>query len=60
MSKKLTKKEKVHVLNILLVDNDNYTKNTNGYFFNLSHINNETLQKIDDILNLIEKKELAI
>lgn len=52
---KLHDKEKVHILNILKMSNIEYTKNTNGYFFNFLKLNNNIIQKICNCLDLIEK-----
>lgn len=51
---KLTTKEKIHILNILKIHNIDFTKNINGYFFNLSSVNDEVIQKIIKCLELIE------
>ena len=52
---KLSPKEKYHILNILKANNIEYTKNTNGYFFNFLKIDNNTLNKTIKCLELIEK-----
>lgn len=51
---KLDNKEKLHVLNILKTHNVDFTKNTNGYFFNLTIIEEEIVLKISKCLELIE------
>ena len=51
---KLDSKEKLHILNILKQTSVGFSKNTNGYFFNLSNISDDTLNKIVKCLNLIE------
>lgn len=51
---KLDNKEKVHILNILKTHNVDFTKNRNGYFFNLSSVNDEIVLKISKCLDLIE------
>ena len=43
---KLDNKEKLHVLNILKTHNVDFTKNTNGYFFNLTSVDEEIVIKI--------------
>ena len=53
--KKLSEKEKCHILSILQKNNIEYTKNNNGYFFNLKNINDSILSKIDKCVDLIEK-----
>ncbi len=47
------------VVDTILKSNSNikYTKTLNGYFFNMSLIDDETLLKINDILVNEEKKE---
>ena len=51
---KLDNKEKIHVLNILKTNNIDFTKNRNGYFFNLSSVDEEIILKISKCLKLIE------
>lgn len=52
---KLHIKEKLHILNILRMTQIDYTKNANGYFFNLLEIDGGILEKICNCLDLIEK-----
>lgn len=52
---KLGLKEKHHILNILNTTNINYTKNSNGFFFNLLDVEQDVLEKICNCLDLIEK-----
>ena len=52
---KLNIKEKNHILNILKMTKIDYTKNENGYFFNLLQIDIVILEKICNCLDLIEK-----
>ena len=42
----LSHKEKHHILNILKANNIEYTKNTNGFFFNFLKIKDDTVDKI--------------
>lgn len=51
---KLTKKEKIHILSILRQDENIYTKNANGYFFNLGDISEETYTRLKTCVELIE------
>ncbi len=51
----LSHKEKNHILNILRANNIEYTKNTNGYFFNFLKIKDDTIDKLIKCLELIEK-----
>jgi hypothetical protein len=51
----LSHKEKHHILNILKANNIEYTKNTNGFFFNFLKIKDDTVDKIIKCLELIEK-----
>jgi hypothetical protein len=53
---RLTSKEKIHILNILKNKELDFTKNANGYFFNFLNIDDETLDKICNCLELIEGK----
>jgi hypothetical protein len=52
---RLNTKEKNHILNILRMTKIDYTKNANGYFFNLLQIDIDILEKICNCLDLIEK-----
>jgi hypothetical protein len=52
---KLTKKEKVHILNILKPHDSGYTQNANGYFFNLGNVSEDVVKKLLRCLQLIEK-----
>jgi hypothetical protein len=51
---KLQNREKLHILNILKANDVDFTKNTNGYFFNLANIQYDILIKIVECLELIE------
>jgi hypothetical protein len=52
----LTYNEKTHILNILKKNNVEYTKNVNGYFFNLDNINPSIIDKVKKCVDLIEEK----
>jgi hypothetical protein len=58
--KRLTVKEKHHILSIFKKYNVEYTKNSNGYFFNLDKINNNILDKVFKCVDLIEEKRELI
>jgi len=58
--KKLTQKEKQHILNIFKKYNIEYTKNVNGYFFNLNNIDISIIDKVSKCVNLIEEKRELI
>lgn len=47
------------IVDTILKSNSNikYTKTLNGYFFNMSLIDDDILWKINDILNIEEKSE---
>ena len=47
---RLNIKEKNHILNILRMTKIDYTKNANGYFFNLLQIDIDILEKICNCL----------
>jgi hypothetical protein len=49
----LNSSEKVHVLNFLRKHDVGYSKNTNGYLFNLSHLEDNFIKELEDYLNLI-------
>ena len=52
----LTPKEKSHILKYLISNNINFTKNINGYFFNLAshNISDELLIDLNEKINLME------
>jgi hypothetical protein len=52
---RLAPREKMHILNILKSNGVVFTKNKNGYFFNLSQVEPSILEKIHNCLVLIEK-----
>ena len=54
---RLNQKEKEHVLKLFIGKNIQYTKNVNGYFFNMSpsNIAPDILKSINDGINLMEK-----
>jgi hypothetical protein len=51
---KLDNKEKLHILNILETHKVDFTKNANGYFFNLTKVDENIVLKIFKTLELIE------
>lgn len=51
---KLAKKEKIHILNILKKYQPNFSKNFNGYFFNLGLLDKSVIDKIENCLDVIE------
>lgn len=57
---RLTPKEKLHILNILHTHKISYSKNSNGYFFNLINADNGVLEKLHRCLELIEKNRDVI
>lgn len=58
--KKLSVKEKSHILTILKKNNVPFTKNLNGYFFNLMNINDNVYDKINKCVDLIERNRELI
>jgi hypothetical protein len=58
--KRLTTKEKHHILSIFKKYNVEYTKNSNGYFFNLDKIEIDVLDKVSKCVDLIEEKRELI
>jgi hypothetical protein len=56
----LSVKEKSHVLNILRTNQSQFTKNANGYFFNLNEVSDVTLKQLEDCLILIEENREKI
>jgi len=51
----LSNKEKVHIFNILRTNSISYSKNSNGYFFNLAEVSKDVLYKLCECLDLMEK-----
>lgn len=51
---KLTQKEQNHFYRILIKNGVTYSKNLNGYFFNLGKANNDVLEELTKCLELIE------
>lgn len=49
----LNQQEKVYLLNVFKKHDIGYSKNTNGYFFNLTHLDDETLDKLENYIDLI-------
>lgn len=58
--KRLTVKEKYHILSIFKKYNIEFTKNSNGYFFNLDKIDESILEKVSKCVDLIEQKRELI
>lgn len=52
---KLNQKEKAHILDIFNTHEVEFSKNANGFFYNLSRVDQHVLVKIYDCLKLIEK-----
>lgn len=58
---KLTKNEKKHILGILVNNtNKRYTKNRNGYLFDLSDVSTEVIDKIGNCVKLILDNRILI
>lgn len=53
--KNLTHKEKTHILSILKKHSIEFTKNSNGYFFNLNKISTDVMEELSKCVELIEK-----
>ena len=58
--KRITVKEKHHILSIFKKYNVEFTKNSNGYFFNLDKIDYIVLDKVFKCVDLIEEKRELI
>lgn len=56
----LSQKEKYHILNIFKKHEVKYTKNTNGYFFNLEKVDLHIIQKVIKCIDLIENEREII
>lgn len=50
----LTSKEKVYLLNVFKKHDIGYSKNSSGYFFNLSQIEDSILTELENYINLIQ------
>ena len=57
---KLNAKEKEHILKIFIAHNVEFTKNINGYFFNLLNVNDEFLTIINNSIISIEKNRCVL
>lgn len=58
--KRLTPKEKHHILSIFKKYNIEFTKNSNGYFFNLDKVEPHIIDKVSKCVDLIEQKRELI
>jgi hypothetical protein len=58
--KRLTSKEKHHILSIFKKYDVEFTKNSNGYFFNLDKVDESILDKVSKCVDLIEQKRELI
>lgn len=58
--KRLTSKEKHHILSIFKKYDVEFTKNSNGYFFNLDKVDDSILDKVSKCVDLIEQKRELI
>lgn len=56
----LNSKEKIHVLKILKENGIDFTKNENGFFFNLSNLDTKITKQILECIDLIEKNRQCI
>ena len=57
---KLQNKEKIHILNILRMSKVEFTKNSNGYFFNFLNIDKNIINEICNCLDLIETNNILL
>lgn len=57
---KLNYEEKKHILKILKLNNVTFTKNSNGYFFNLFDLDNIVIKKLNNCLETIENNRHII
>lgn len=57
---KLNYDEKKHILKILKLNNVTFTKNSNGYFFNLFDLDNAVIKKLNNCLETIENNRHII
>lgn len=57
---KLKTNEKKHILDILLKHTSEYSKNSNGYFFNLELVPEDTLNNISKMIEIIESRRETI
>jgi hypothetical protein len=55
----LDKEDKKNILNTLIegCNKDGYTKNLNGYFFNLLDVELDTLEKLNDTIKIIKESK---
>lgn len=57
---RLTPKEKLHILNILKTHHAEFTKNSNGFFFNMTQVPDQVICKMQRCLELIEENRDVI
>lgn len=55
-----SKKKYSRIFQIIKHDANQYTRNSNGIFFNLNSLNNETLYKIDRYLKKVERRRKTL
>lgn len=53
---KLNNFNSIYIFNILKKNDEKYTINTNGLFFDLLEISNKSIKEIEDYLNDLQKK----
>ena len=53
----LSSNEMLYVFKICIDNDEAYTRNTNGVFFDLNTMNIETLDKIDEYLRMVKEKK---
>lgn len=58
--KKLSYNEKMNILYIFKTNNINYTKNSNGYFFNFNSVDIDLIKKILKCINSVEENRERI
>ena len=58
--KKLSYNEKLNILYIFKTNNINYTKNSNGYFFNFNSVDIDLIKKILKCINSVEENRERI
>ena len=52
--------EKKYIFSILVYNKVQYTKNCNGFFFNIANIDSKLVKKINECVNIIKKNHIKI
>lgn len=57
---KFTSTEMMYIFQIIVSEGETYTRNKNGIFFDLNNLNDKTLNRIKEYIDIIQKSEEVI